>query len=242
MNMRLIKRLLLFVSEVGVVAVGFEFSLGAAAILGRDGDNYVPALVFFSGLLLTLAAVLIIHPKTRRWRAEYDAVDWALDNGNGKLHPVRVRCIKIAKRLLLWVPSAMAAVALWFPPVLSHVLHPRSHYLTQYRVPIPWSFMVITGENWVRAVRSSGGRSRFSVAPNGETLFTEMSFGAISIHTNTFEFSHEMDENRRANATQISKRTFRLGDIPFTCWQYRSSNRQTDFPPFWEVTCDTPVN
>lgn len=208
MNMRLIKRLLLFVSEVGVVAVGFEFSLGAAAILGRDGDNYVPALVFFSGLLLTLAAVLIIHPKTRRWRAEYDAVDWALDNGNGKLHPVRVRCIKIAKRLLLWVPSAMAAVALWFPPVLSHVLHPRSHYLTQYRVPIPWSFTVITGENWVRAVRSSGGRSRFSVAPNRETLFTEMSFGAISIHTNTFEFSHEMDENRRANATQISRGHF----------------------------------
>jgi hypothetical protein len=259
-SMRKIRRFLLFASEIGIVVLGSVSSFALAAVVGYFDSRAISLALtaLFSGLFVTVAMFLLIRRKHRPWEIEYDAVGRALSRTERTLHPRHARYKRTLHRTLLWVPSAIAASVLFFLPVVTHMMHPRSQYLRHFRIPIPWTFTVFSPlgppaeYSWVNAVVSSGGKGRFGVTPfwDRAQAFSLMNFGSIQPNADTFEFNHEMRQARRGGVTQVLSREFRLGQIPLLCWQYVSPSRK-GVPlsnllyakgPYWEITCETPID
>jgi len=254
--LRPIKRTLLFASEVGLLLFGLVGSTvlgGALRIHFESSAGILPDLVSWSGLAFTIAGLVIFRRRTLPWKIEYDAEGWELFKVECKEHPAHARYRRIVRRSLLWVPSLIAALVVFFFPVVSHILHPRSEYLRHYRVPIPWNITVLSWSvpyaesDWVFAFGSSSGTGLFGVTPfrvwdpSQPTSF--MVFQSISPDAGTFEFNHKQTEARRAGAPQVFTRQFRLGDVALSCWQYvpRWSWSQ-GANTLWEVACETPVD
>jgi hypothetical protein len=269
--MRPIKTLLFFACKAGVLLVGFIFSLFLAAALGfaLAADQYGVSTVgffagFVAGLFLTAGALLLLRRKT--WsEVEYDKSAWVRRQTERKSHPVRTRYKRIATRILVWVPSAIAALVLFFFPVATHFVHPGSRYLEHYRFRIPWTYTVFPSDGWgwdlasiIRlagaayydgfdVVISSSGRGRFGVTPflvppfwNRQQPISDVTFGSVP---NAAVLQTEWFKERYGTATEI--RGFRLGGIELTCWQYRSPYRSENWPYnalVWHVYCATPVS
>jgi hypothetical protein len=266
--MRLIKRFLLFVCELGILGFGFVFSLvlAVATAMGINSSQEsvsIEVAAFSSGLLcgliLTGVGMAAMRRKTRPWEIECGAAEWAASRAERKSHPRRARYKRIAKRILVWAPSAIAAGVLFLVPVATHLVHPSSHYLRYYRVPIPWNMMVFSppsapsGYGIVEAFGSSGGMGRFGVTPfrigdplqRTEALSSGMVFESIDPGTERFGFSRERGASRRGRAGQASGREFQLGGVRFTCrqyvergWRWASGTEA----PWWEIDCETPVD
>lgn len=161
--MRHIKRLLLFAGEASVLLVGFVLS-GVLVVLI---DRWFGEKVFWLGVLVTAVGFFALRKKHRAWKIEYDAEGWRASRAERELHPTRARYKRIARRILIWVPSVIAALVLFFFPALSHLLHPHAQYLTHYRVAVPWSF-TIWRLDWAEsliAYGTSSGRGRFGLSP-----------------------------------------------------------------------------
>jgi hypothetical protein len=106
-----------------------------------DGD-WLGAVAFYAGVAVTVIGFVVVRRKTRRWKVEYELASWRLSQTERKLHPAHARFKRMAKRMLLCLPSTIAAGVLFFFPAATHVVHPSSHYLRHYLVPIPWTFAV----------------------------------------------------------------------------------------------------
>jgi hypothetical protein len=230
-----------FLTEVGVLVVGVVLSFAVAAY-------FESGWTFGFGLVLTVVEFIAFRRRTRPWKIGYDAECFELSRAERSLHPRRARFKRIIGRTLLWVPSVIAALVLFFFPIVTHLAHPSSRYLTHYRVPIPWTISVFGRYGWVDAF-VSGGKGRFGMTQfwDREALFSRMTFRAISPDADTFEFNHEMAAVERGGATQAHSREFRLGDVILTCWQFVPRRPRVHslglvrISPFWEVTCETPV-
>jgi hypothetical protein len=186
--MRQIKRLLLFASEVGVFLLGLVLSVTLEAFFGYIGGSDIASLTFISGLVLTIVGLFLFRRRNRAWKIEYDAVGWELSQAERKLHPTRFKYKRIAKRILVWVPSAIAAFVLFFFPVATHVSHPRSHWLPHYRLPIPWTAAVLPVyqvPNAVIAIVTSSEAGRFGLTPfwDGERPFSLVTFLGWGVHS-----------------------------------------------------------
>lgn len=250
------KRILILASEVGVLVFGCVFTL--ALVLGsanyfrsREPFDYrngcLLLLIILFGLLPTSVGFMAIR-RTRPWKPEYDSAAWALARAKRRLHPTRARYKRIALRIIVWVPSMIAALVLFFFPVATHLLHPSSKYFTHYRVPIPWTFTVFQGgyrqpaNSWVDVIFSSSGRGRFGMTPFPMAPFWHelqpISHVVFESNTNgdTFDYSGMM-EARRRGATDVLNRELRLGDVACTCWQYRPErpHHQLFWPDIWSV-------
>jgi hypothetical protein len=250
--MRPIKRFVLRASELAAALFGIVLSFNLGMIFDRM-ENALAPLTFCLGCVLTIVGLVLFRRKTRPWKINYDAVGWELSKTQRKLHPARARRKKMAQRILIWAPSAIAALVLFFYPVVTHLMHPRSQHLGHYRVPIPWTFAIFpwpggpTDGGWVDVVVSSSGRGRFGMTPflvppfwltvQRLSLFT---FGS-NPDANTFNVG--MKEVTGKDAPQI--REFRLGDVALTCWQYRPQQRYFEYWPesgfFLNVECETPA-
>jgi hypothetical protein len=246
---RHIKRLLLFAAEIIVLAVGTVLSV----VLGILLESVTRAdLGFWLGLVLTALGFFAVRRKSRPWKIQYGAAGWELSQAERKLYPTRARNKRIARRILIWVPSVIAAVVLVFFPEVSHLAHPRSRYLKHYRVPISWTYTV-----WVRpwedsvvhALISNAGRGRLGISPFwGRWAFSYMVFANENLDAATLQSWHETNETRRAKSLQQQTRELRLGDLPLTCWQYIPIYPNRPGPlslfgagPVWEVNCETPA-
>jgi hypothetical protein len=163
----------------------------------------------------------------------------------------------MALRVLVWAPSAITAGVLFFLPVATHVVHPGSHYLRHYRVPIPWSTFVLSsssgpfGYGYAVAFNSSGGKARFGLMPfwESEQLSSEMVFESIEPDGQLPDFSHENAAPGRAGAVQESRREFQLGGVAFTCRQQVDRHYYgywigpaSSEPLQWYIRCGTPVD
>jgi hypothetical protein len=175
-----------------------------------------------------------------------------------QLHSARARRVRLLKRCLLWVPSGCAAFVMFFFPIATHMLHPCSHYLKHYRVPIPWTFTVFSSPGrsdeyaYVNVLLSRTGKARFGVTPFWDRgrVFSRMTFGSVGPKA-PFEFNHGTTTSMREGATQISSGEFRLGGVILSCWQYLTPHRRWlpillghsyDGRPLWEVICETPLD
>jgi hypothetical protein len=268
--MRTIKRLLFFVGKIAVLLVGFIFSLLLAEALGfalGSETHGISTVGFFAGFIcglsLTAIALLQLRRKTCRERSEHDLVGWKRSQAQRKLHPTRTKYKRVAARILIWAPSAIAALVLFFFPVASHLLHPSSRYLAHYYVRIPWTYAVIPSEgwrtnlahilipsrraeyNWFLVVVNSSGRGRFGMTPflvwpfwNTLQPISEITFES---DPNAAVLGSETVKARSESATQV--REFRLGGVELTCWQYRWTYRSEFWPSsgfVWKVDCATP--
>jgi hypothetical protein len=255
--MRLIKRFLLFLAEVAVIVSGLFFSLTVAHYFD-SGENNFAVIALLSGVFLTVVSISVFRRKTRQWKIRYDAVNWQLVRVERKIHPVRARYKRAFQRILLCVPSATAALALFFFPVASHLLHPDSRYLRHYRIPIPWTFTVFPSRlaeeyTFVNTLVPGGGNGRLGLTPfwSSRTHLSLMSFESLSSDAPSFAFNYDQRKSRRENATQVSYKVFQFKNVDFSCWQYIPSDRRgfsfwvTSWDlsaPVWEITCETPVD
>jgi len=188
--MRLIKRALLFGCEIGISIFGIIVSTGLGVLVGQftSSQSSLPLLAFVFGLLLSTKGLLLFRRKTRPWKIAYDAIGWELSRAERKLHPSRARYKRMVRRTLVCVPSAIAALVLFFFPAASHILNPQWHYLKRYRVPIPWTVTVFAvrglpaERNSVVAFVSNSGRSRFGMTPfwGAEGISSFMSFETVN--------------------------------------------------------------
>ena len=251
--LRLLRRLLLLASEFGILVLGFVLSLVGANSVDRSNNGLAPA-VFISGLVLTALAFWATRRRTRLWKIEYDAVAWTLAQAQRRLHPRRARYKRIAFRGLICVPSVIALVVAAFFPVATHIVHPSSHYLRHYRIPIPWTSTVFAPlgppapSSYVLAIAAGDSWGRFGITPfwvfiRQPWLSSEMVFGSIDPNAITFEFNQQSREREHSHAVQPLRRDFRLGSVAFTCWQHRSYDvhfAAWTGPSWWNITCETP--
>lgn len=252
---RQIKRLTLLVSELGVLVVGFFLSFTFAVFLAHNSttspENWLATVTFLGGLIASIVAFVLVRRKTRRWKFEYRVVSWMLSQSERKLHPTRSKYKRMAKRVLAWVPATIAAAVLLFFPVATHLVHPSSHYLRHYLVPIPWTFAVFPSPGGIAPYRivvafgSCMGQFGFARFWDHRRLSSALGIGSIRTEAHTTEFNHRWWESRRAGAAQVLRREFRLNDTTLTCWQYRyraplgSSGTE---PLWWHIYCETPVD
>lgn len=267
--MRIVKKFLVVACDIGVLYFGLFFSAALAGTIAgvaatwfdsRWNNAAAPVVLFgfLTGLVLTGLGFAAMRRKTRRWEIEWDAAAWVLSRAERRLHPARARCKRIARRILVWAPSAIAAGVLFFLPVATHVVHPGSRYLRHYRVPIPWNVTVFSsasprfGCGWIVALASSSGKGRYGVTPfwiwKSEQLSSEMLFEARRPEADAFEFNGKRAVPRRRRAAQESQREFQLGGVGFTCRQSVNQDHYGAWiggsggePLWWNVECVTPV-
>jgi hypothetical protein len=245
--MRIIKRALLFGSEIGMLLFDLVFPIALATLVFQftSPESLLPLIAFLFGLLLSVMGHRLFRRKTQAWKIEYDAVGWRLSRAERELHPRRARYKRIARRVLVCVPSAIAAVVLFFFPVVSHIFQPQSQYLTHYRIPIPWTVTVFEGSEQsvgisaVEAFVSSSGRGRFGVTPFwGREAVSSMMHFQSSNPKGPFGSTDQPTAAISSGAAHLLRREFSLGNAALTCWQYLLPNRRGG--PDWHVSCKTP--
>jgi hypothetical protein len=75
-----------------------------------------------------------------------------------------------------------------------------------------------------------------------------MGFGVIDAAATTRGFNESFREMKRAGATELVHRDFRMGDVALSCWQYlptedgRFHFRGAGNGPLLQVDCATPVS
>ncbi len=255
--LRPIKRLLVFAIEAGIPVIGLVLSgLLTSSIVAPDQNSLgaVGAAVFYSGVAVTAGAFLMIRRRTRPWKIEYDALGWMLTEAERKTHPNRARFKRIGKRTLIWIPSTIAAWVLLFFPVATHLVHPSSHYLRRFDVPIPWNFAVFTSKGFPTygsVLAFGNGRERIGLTPawfgQHQAWSSEMLFSSIAGDVAMLEFNHTIVESKHTGAREVVKREFRVNGLAFTCWQYvkEYAPGKRVAPPageraMWSIDCDTP--
>jgi hypothetical protein len=172
------KRLLVFTSELGVLVVGIVLSIAISFCIATSNrcENSIEcpraSFALICGVSLTVVGFVLWRRKTRPWKIQYDAAGFALMNAERTLHPVRARYSRLARLILVWLPTVLAAFVLFFLPVASHLVHPSSQYFKHFRIPIPWTtFMTFASPGdasdfgWVTVIASSRGRGRLGITP-----------------------------------------------------------------------------
>jgi hypothetical protein len=188
--------------------------------------------VFLAGLVLTVVAFRAIRRRTRRWKIEYDAVGWELTRAQRKLHPGRARFERLAIRILIWVPSLLAFVVLFFFQVASHLICPGAQTLGPYRLKIPWTLAILPvpelpTHSFVLTFAIVGTHGGFGVTPfwRGQILSSEMGFGSRRADSGSSGPQARYEEERRAEATRVLRKEFQLSGVTLMCWQYLPSHR-----------------
>jgi hypothetical protein len=248
-----LKRVLLFVAEVGVLFLGFSFSLGLAICLDSSKNN-LAAIAFFSSLFLTVVGLLLFRRKTRKWKIEQDAASWMRNRPWRQLHPHQARHIRLVHRCLLWLPSVCAALVICFLPVASHLIFLGSHLVPHYRLSVPLNWTIIKsrgGYPLVWAFFSSEGAARYGLTPIwfNRSLPSGATF-SISGPASAFAWNRPERELASGHMTHVAKTEFRMGMIAMNCWEYRHTYNDAAGPSsslftpaiLWEVLCSTQPN
>jgi hypothetical protein len=254
--MQLLKRVLLFFVELGVLFLGLAGTIGVAYILERREANDSPlaSIAFFVPLILSVVGFFFFRHRNRRWKIEYDAANWLSYRSSQRLHPRRTRNVQIARRWLQWFPSACAALVLFFLPVASRIACPGAQFVRGYRASIPMNWIIISngGSNpnfLATALFSNEGASRYGLTP---MWFNHSLPSGVSLDTSDPAISNEWyrptAEAKDGSPTHVAKTAFAIGTMTVTCWEYRdtfdlhSSPRWLYPPVLWEVLCSSQPN
>jgi len=209
---RHLKRLRLFATEAAILFVGVVLSL-ILATLASSIVWWLGAIAFWSGVLLTAAGLFAFRRKHRAWKIQYDAEGYRISQVECKRRPARVRSKRIARRVLIWIPSLIAAFVLFFFPVVSHVLHPNAR-LTHYRIHAPWTFTIWQiDESEIFVFGTKAGRGRFGVSPYWGRRNSGSSFMRFSTYPTW--------QNNSEKSGETLRREFRLGNVRLICGQYK---------------------
>jgi hypothetical protein len=217
-NTRLRKRVLVSLMEVCVFLICSILTITLTEWLNSN-------FIFICGVALTICIPLAIRKKTKDWKIKYAAEAWLERRSKPPLLPSQSRRSRILCRSLLWFPSICAALVLCFCPLASHPL--TSGKLIDYRVPIPWTWMIVYRYqnpglvSSVHTLISSDGVGRFGVTPfwRKDASYSTASFAAYTWSSSP-EDKRQTDYLRRQNATDIATSEFTVGELHFACVEY----------------------
>jgi hypothetical protein len=185
-----------------------------------------PRLGFVLGAILTGLASVPIRLLAGPGRVQYD-----LAGPKRRLSP--------SKRILVCVPSAIAAFVFFFFPIATHLSHPRSPTLTHYRIPVPWNFAVLpsySDKHLLTVMGSTNGKARYGMTPRfvpenfsdpptvSEMIFTEYEYFSV---------------DRPPQESQFTIRNLDLGYMRITCLQPVRPVFHTGSPSAVSAFCQT---
>jgi hypothetical protein len=219
-----LKKLLLLTRDLTLLGCGFYIAAALAAVLGIGffGDSPPAFAVFVSVFGLLAAAAVGAQAAWRKknvpaWEIENDAAEYLRAKCERTLYPHRARIKRRVARIVIWLPSILAAVAAIFLPATTHIRHPLGYQVGGYSIPIPWSLMTITLYDDIFTVCST----RRGITPLGHRnpVSSVMTFWAV----------------RDAGGTpwRAEGRPMKLG--AFEC-------RDDSRPPRHFISCDGPRN
>lgn len=220
--MRTVKRLLIFLRVIGLGFVWFLISAALAAysfaLLGLLHFVFVPWLsLFLMGLFLFVRDV-----QAREFK--HDVAEFQ-----------RGRTRSRAAKVLIWIPSLLAALVLFFFPIASHLPNPGSHFLTHYRVPIPWTVTVYEFQELADDCSLVEAHVRnFGMGQFGAMLFWDRSAFTSSLTFGNFRSDPDVWSSDRRGATELSRKEIVVGDIAVSCHQYTRGSKR------WYANCQTP--
>jgi hypothetical protein len=155
MGIRRVKRILWFLAQIGVLVGGVMLALGLGVLVESNRGD-LGGLVFLVGGLASLAGFVLLVRRNAARRVQYDAEDYPVEKANRKLHPRRERRKRIARRVLVWLPSGIVAFVLFYFPQATHIVHRWATQVGPYRVPIPWRFVILPVPNQQNAIWAFG--------------------------------------------------------------------------------------
>jgi hypothetical protein len=204
--------------EAGVLLLGVILSVAlvfvSAMVFRLDpNENDFGGVVFLIGLFLAIVGFIAVRGKTRKWKIEYDAVGWALAQAERKLHPTLARRKRIARRILVWAPSLIAAAVLFFYPEAFHLVHPGSQKLGPYRVSIPWTLAIMSvpgvpADSAVIALALLGSEGNLYWTPfwRRELFSSGMSFESRKTDQDNLDYRVQYAEELRSAGTQVLRK------------------------------------
>jgi hypothetical protein len=212
---------------MALLCVGLLLSLFSAFLveIATQSRTALPEGAFVGCVIATVSGLVVFRRKTRPWKIRFDAETWDIERTLRNQHPTFAAWRRRAKRMLIWLPSVIAAGALFFLPVATHVVHPFGRYLPHYHVPIPWNISVFTFPGWYGqstfvAIASNTSLGRLGVTPfwDFHELSSEMSFTATDAATEPCEVTPT------AETDGVTRREFKIGRAVLFCRQrpYRS--------------------
>jgi hypothetical protein len=254
---RRFKRILVSLGEIGVLVLGigiayliereierrfFENDLQVQDLYPTNWEYYQPFMV--AGIIASFLLFLCVRRKTRPWRLKYNLEGWAIRRAERLRDPRRWKRRRLIQRMLLWIPSATAALALLFYPLIAHAVFYQAGRLIDYRLSLPWNWLGVP-ENFrpenreVDAFIFSGSKYGFGLAPfwRSDPFAGVASFGCL--RTEEVERMHQNYERSSFRAGEIHKE-FLTGNTRILC--------QEDHPPRGSgyececvVGCLTPI-
>ena len=243
--MRLLKRVLLFVTEVAGFILGCVISFSLAAYFDSRENNFAATAFFLGSLVLTVIGFFVFRRKTRKWKIEQDAARWMAIRSWRGLHPHRARYVRLAHRILLWLPSACAALVLFFLPVASHLAFPSSSLVPHYRLSVPLNWLVIKSSGdypmvWAFLSRKGAARYGLTTSWSNDSTPSVVTFG-ITDPASGYVWRIPEREMESGHPTHIAKTDFKLSIIEADCWEYRVPIHYAE-GMFGEVLCSTRPN
>jgi hypothetical protein len=242
--MRLLKRVLLFATEVLGLILGFVISFGLAHYFDSRENNFAALTLFFGTLVLTIVGLFLFRRTTRKWKTEQDAARWMAIRSWRRLHPHRARYVRIMHRILLWLPSACAALVLFFLPVASHLAFPSACLIPHYRLSVPLNWFVIKSRGdypMISTFLSRKGAAPYGLTPNWFNRAPSVVTFGITDPESGYVWSLPERDIESGHPTHIAKTDFKLGTIEAECWEYRVPVHFAE-GVFGEVLCSTRPN
>lgn len=180
------------------------------------------AIVFTNFFMLTVF-LIYRHRSRERWISE-EAERWLADR-KLQLPALASEWHRNIKRLQLWLPIVLVAIASLFVPetigLASHVLRDRTAHMGKLRIQVPRTWIEGShGEEYLWVMTAPGlGRIGFGCYWNRNVPLSEMVFFPVP-HPELNLFRNV----RLDGETVLAKRTFPLGVETLTCWDLIHNN------------------
>jgi len=238
-----VKRLLLLILEIVVLLAALTLIVATAVVADRLDNQVGSVVVLLGGLIPAVGSVIWLRWKDRKWKLRLDAEGFLAFRARMKAHPKRTRRIEKLRRWSLWVPSFVAAFALFFLPINSQLISFRTRFLAHWNFSVPFNWMVIksSGGRFVWAFFTNSGPARYGITPN---WFREPSPASVTLSFgdpgDRFGWRKPEYEKETGRFTHQDKLVIMIGGREMDCWEYP----RRDWEPIgWEeILCATRPN
>jgi len=251
------RRVGLFVEEVGLIVGGMIGSMAVASIVAvllfaflslfipQDSTFLIAAaLIVWIGLLLACCTftVVQINWATRRWRIPHDALRYSLQQEERRLHSTRSMPRRVIKRVLLGMPSVLAAFVFFFYPLVTHLVYPGALRVAGNRVQVPWTSTILAYDtDELDVVVGVGWKRKLGYRPFPVLRRHQWIGSLIEIRPNQWTTIPSKERAERAASGPIVRRDVEAAGATVVCWQYprRYGEFMLNTGLKWGVECES---
>ena len=165
--MPLLKRVLLFAAELGILLVGIVVAF-ALAIHFDSAESQFPVIALVGTLLVSVVFFVLFRRKSQKWKIAIDAANFLKERSLRRSHPRRASLTRLLRRTLIRLPSLIAALTVLFLPAMSHMIFSGHHLVPHYRFSVPWNWTIVKSRGtlpFVWVFFSNEGAARCGFTP-----------------------------------------------------------------------------